>query len=178
MLDHQIARHLKGGRKMTLPELVDAMEVAGTVDLRGMTALPLALRMLGKPRDTRLAAAVATLRAWQASGSRRLDRNKDGTYDDAAAVRIMDAWWPKLISAMFEPVMGKPLLERLEATNEIDNEPNNHGAHLGSAYQTGFYGYVVKDLSACCAGPSRRSTRWHSAGAAGRPRAARPSSAR
>jgi len=42
--------------------------------------------------------------------------------------------------------MGKGLLERLEATNEIDNAPNNHGAHLGSAYQTGFYGYVAKDL--------------------------------
>jgi acyl-homoserine lactone acylase PvdQ len=146
MLDRQIARRLKGGRKMTLPELVDAMEVAGTVDLRGMTALPLALRVLGKPSDPKLAAAVATLRAWQASGSHRIDRNKDGTYDDAAAVRIMDAWWPKLISAMFQPVMGKPLLERLEATNEIDNEPNNNGAHLGSAYQTGFYGYVLKDL--------------------------------
>jgi acyl-homoserine lactone acylase PvdQ len=146
MLDRQIARRLKGGGKMTLPELVDAMEVAGTVDLRGMTALPLALHMLGKPSDPRLARAVATLRGWQASGSHRIDRNKDGTYDDAASVRIMDAWWPKLISAMFQPVMGKALLERLEATNEIDNEPNNHGAHLGSAYQTGFYGYVVKDL--------------------------------
>jgi len=61
-------------------------------------------------------------------------------------VRIMDAWWPRLVEAMFQPVMGKPLLNRLEATYDIDNEPNNHGAHLGSAYQSGFYGYVVKDL--------------------------------
>jgi acyl-homoserine lactone acylase PvdQ len=146
MLDRQIAQRLKGGHKLTLPELVDAMEVAGTVDLRGMTALPLALRVLGKPSDPKLAAAVATLRAWQKSGTHRIDRDKDGTYDNAAAVRIMDAWWPRLIDAMFEPVMGKPLLDRLEATYETDNEPNNHGAHLGSAYQTGFYGYVAKDL--------------------------------
>jgi hypothetical protein len=146
MLDRQIAQRLKGGHKLTLPELVDAMEVAGTVDLRGMTALPLALRVLGKPSDPKLAAAVATLRAWQRSGTHRIDRDKDGSYDSAAAVRIMDAWWPRLIDAMFQPVMGKPLLDRLEATYEIDNEPNNHGAHLGSAYQNGFYGYVVKDL--------------------------------
>jgi acyl-homoserine lactone acylase PvdQ len=146
MLDRQIALRTKNGRKMTLPELVDAMEVAGTVDLRGMTALPLLLRVLGTPSDQKLAAAVKTLRAWAASGTHRIDRNKDGVYDNADAVRIMDAWWPKLIQAMFEPVMGKALLERLEATNEIDNEPNNHGAHLGSAYQTGFYGYVAKDL--------------------------------
>ena len=81
-----------------------------------------------------------------ASGTHRIDRNRDGTYDDADAVRIMDAWWPRLVRAMFEPVMGKDLLDQLEATYQIDNEPNNHGDHLGSAYQEGFYGYVLKDL--------------------------------
>jgi len=146
MLDRQIALRLKGGHKLTLPELVDAMEVAGTVDLRGMIDLPLALRVLGTPKDPALAAAVAKLRAWAASGAHRIDHNRDGAYDDADAVRIMDAWWPRLVGAMFAPVMGKPLLDRLEATHEIDNEPNNHGAHLGSAYQNGFYGYVAKDL--------------------------------
>jgi hypothetical protein len=28
----------------------------------------------------------------------------------------------------------------------LDNAPNNHGDHLGSAYQDGWYGYVSKDL--------------------------------
>jgi hypothetical protein len=28
----------------------------------------------------------------------------------------------------------------------LDNEPNNHGGHLGSAYQSGWYGYAQKDL--------------------------------
>jgi hypothetical protein len=28
----------------------------------------------------------------------------------------------------------------------LDNPPNNHGDHLGSAYQDGWYGYVSKDL--------------------------------
>jgi hypothetical protein len=146
MLDRQLALRLQGGHKLTLPEMVDAMEQAGTTDLRGMTSLPLALRILGTPKDPALAAAVAKLRAWSASGTHRIDRNRDGTYDDADAVRIMDAWWPRLIRAMFEPVMGKQLLDELEATYQIDNEPNNHGDHLGSAYQEGFYGYVLKDL--------------------------------
>jgi hypothetical protein len=126
--------------------MVDAMEQAGTTDLRGMTSLPLALRVLGTPTDPALAAAIAKLKAWSASGAHRIDRNRDGVYDNAAAVRIMDAWWPRLIDAMFAPVMGRRLLATLEATYEIDNEPNNHGAHLGSAYQEGFYGYVYKDL--------------------------------
>jgi acyl-homoserine lactone acylase PvdQ len=146
MLDRQLAQRLKGGHKLTLPEMVDAMEQAGTTDLRGMTSLPLALRILGTPKDPALADAVAKLRAWSASGTHRIDRDRDGAYDNADAVRIMDAWWPRLIRAMFEPVMGKALLDRLEATYQIDNEPNNHGDHLGSAYQEGFYGYVYKDL--------------------------------
>ena len=107
MLDRQLALRLKGGHKLTLPEMVDAMEQAGTTDLRGMTSLPLALRILGTPKDPALAAAVAKLKAWSASGTHRIDRNRDGAYDDAEAVRIMDAWWPRLIRAMFQPVMGK-----------------------------------------------------------------------
>jgi acyl-homoserine lactone acylase PvdQ len=146
MLDRQLAQRLKSGHKLTLPEMVDAMEQAGTTDLRGMTSLPLALRVLGRPKDPALADAVAKLRAWSASGTHRIDRDRDGVYDNADAVRIMDAWWPRLIRAMFEPVMGKQLLDQLEATYQIDNEPNNHGDHLGSAYQEGFYGYVYKDL--------------------------------
>jgi hypothetical protein len=31
---------------------------------------------------------------------------------------------------------------------EQDNSPNGHGAHLGSAYQTGWYHYAQKDLRA------------------------------
>jgi acyl-homoserine lactone acylase PvdQ len=146
MLDRQVRARLRGGRKLTLPRLVDAMEEAGTTDLRGMIPLPLALRVLGTPRDGALRAAVTTLRAWARGGAHRVDRNGDGRYDDAEAVRIMDAWWPRLVRAMFAPRMGKRLLDRLEATYEVDNAPNNHGAHLGSAYQEGFYGYVAKDL--------------------------------
>jgi acyl-homoserine lactone acylase PvdQ len=146
MLDRQLALRLKGGHKLTLPEMVDAMEQAGTTDLRGMTSLPLALRVLGTPKDPALAGAVTKLKAWSASGTHRIDRDRNGAYDDADAVRIMDAWWPRLVDAMFTPVMGRHLLEQLEATYQIDNEPNNHGDHLGSAYQEGFYGYVLKDL--------------------------------
>ncbi|MGZ6707757.1 MAG: penicillin acylase family protein [Solirubrobacteraceae bacterium] len=146
MLDKQIAMRMRHGAKMTLPKLIDAMETAGTVDLRGQEALPLALKVIGQTKDPALRRAVAALKAWAATGAHRIDRNKDGKYDDAQAIEIMDAWWPGLVQAMFRPVMGAPLLKALEQTYELDNTPNNHGDHLGSAYQTGFYGYVVKDL--------------------------------
>ena len=48
--------------------------------------------------------------------------------------------------AQFEPALGKAAFDRLLATTQLDNAPNNHGDHLGSAYQGGWYGYVRKDL--------------------------------
>ncbi|HEU4977404.1 MAG TPA: penicillin acylase family protein [Solirubrobacteraceae bacterium] len=146
MLDHQIRMRLAGGRKMTLPGLIDAMEEAGKTDLRGLEDLPLALRVLGKVRNPALQRAIDTLRAWQKAGAQRFDSNRDGTYDYHDAVRLMDAWWPLLTQAVFQPAMGKPLYDTLKSTYGLDNDPNNAGGHLGSAYQDGFYGYVKKDL--------------------------------
>ena len=48
--------------------------------------------------------------------------------------------------AEFQPKMGKAAVDRLLATTQLDNAPNNHGDHLGSAYQGAWYGYVRKDL--------------------------------
>ncbi|MGI8512816.1 MAG: penicillin acylase family protein, partial [Solirubrobacteraceae bacterium] len=92
-----------------------------------------------------LAGAIATLTAWNRSGAHRRDRDNSGTYEDAEAVRIMDAWWPRLVKAFFEPTMG-PALYPAAIGEEIDNAPNNHGDHLGSAYQDGAYSVVQKDL--------------------------------
>ena len=58
----------------------------------------------------------------------------------------MDAWWPLWVRAEFQPKMGKAAVDRLLATTQLDNAPNNHGDHLGSAYQGAWYGYVRKDL--------------------------------
>ena len=58
----------------------------------------------------------------------------------------MDAWWPRWVRRQFEPVLGATALAKLRSVVEFDNEPNNHGDHLGSAYQGGWYGYVRKDL--------------------------------
>ncbi|HEY6759836.1 MAG TPA: penicillin acylase family protein [Baekduia sp.] len=144
MLDRQLDQRLAGGQKLDLPGLVDAMEEAGTTDLRGQEDLPLALKIIGNPTDPDLAAAVATLKAWVDDGTHRRDRDGDGVYDSADAVRIMDAWWPRWLTAEFEPTLGTTIFDTLP--HEQDNAPNNHGDHLGSAYQEGWYGYVKKDL--------------------------------
>jgi hypothetical protein len=126
--------------------MVAAMEDAATVDLRGAAALPFALRVIGRPRDAALRDAVAKLRAWSVAGAHRLDGDRDGEYEFSAAIRIFDAWWPRWLHAEFEPVLGKELFAAIEHVNELANTPNNHGDHVGSAWQDGWFGYALKDL--------------------------------
>ena len=151
LLDANINSYLSGGRKMTLVDLINAMGNAGTQDLRGIEVLPYALKIIGHPADPALAQAVDELGAWLASGAHRINREHPGAsgdYDQADAVRIMDAWWPLLIEAEFEPVLGSALLGDIEADFPINDEPGHgtSGSHLGSAFDVGFYGIVQKDL--------------------------------
>ena len=62
----------------------------------------------------------------------------------------MDAWWPKLVEAEFEPGLGDSLYGALTAALAIDESPaashGPSGAHSGSAFQYGWWGFVDKDL--------------------------------
>jgi hypothetical protein len=122
------------------------MGEAATTDLRAERVLPLALRVIGRPEDPKLADAVAKLRAWVADGSHRRDRDGDGRYEHADAIRILDAFWPRWMRAQFEPSLGAPLYAQLLGAHGLDNTPNGDGDHVGSAFQTGWYGYAHKDL--------------------------------
>jgi acyl-homoserine lactone acylase PvdQ len=147
MLQNELKARLKKG-KVALPQVIDAMAGAATTDFRGVYVLPWALKVLGKQKDPTITGAIKTLKAWVKTGAHRIDRNKDGVYDDAAAIRIMDAWWPLWVQNEFQPTLGKAaynsVVGRLE--NGIDDTPNGHGAHHGSAYQGAIYGQVQKDL--------------------------------
>src|SRR3954451_8355167 len=166
-LSDRIKRDIKGKRKMTLVRLINDMEDAGTVDLRATKVLPYLLRVVGHPKNRQLAHAASVLGAWVKSGGHRIDRNHDGRYENAEAIKIMDAWWPHLIDYQFKPAWGKPLYNRLRAFLAPDNDPNGDGAHLGSAYDGGWYHYVQQDLRSVLGkrrlkrlrGPPKRGTR-------------------
>jgi acyl-homoserine lactone acylase PvdQ len=145
-LADRIERGIRGKRKMSLVDLINAMEDAGTVDLRADKALPLALRAIGTPADPAVRDAVAKLRAWVRAGAHRRDLDNNGTYEHSEAIRILDAWWPLWIAAEFGNQLGKNLYTGVQSMLPLDNAPNNHGDHLGSAYQDGWYGYASKDL--------------------------------
>jgi hypothetical protein len=152
-LDDRIGARIAGAEAMNLPELVDAMEDAGTVDLRGDKVLPYALQLLGEESDPVVAGALDGLRAWVADGAHRRDKDRSGTYEHSEAIKIMDAWWPRWMRAQFEPVLGPALYDSLAQEGsgdggmvDLDDEPNANGSHRGSAYIAGWYGYAEKDL--------------------------------
>jgi len=153
-LNEGVEAGIAGGKTMTRAELVDAMEDAATVDLRGSQVLPAALRVvktnLNKAKGGKeLKEAIKTLKQWNKSGAHRLDSDRNGVYEDTKAVRIMDAWWPRLVAAQFEPELGTDLYAQIQTMMGLDNTP---GAN-GSAYQSGWYGYVDKDLRSVLGDP-------------------------
>ena len=95
---------------------------------------------------------------WPAAriGSTGSSPARSGNYDQSDAIRIMDAWWPLLVQAEFGPVLGSsaagPGRERLPDQRRARPRRTRHGtpstAHLGSAFDVGFYGIVQKDLRA------------------------------
>lgn len=142
-LDSRIAPAIARGEKFTRAKLTSAMADAATVDLRGEQVLPLLLRVLGQVSDPALAPAVGQLTAWQQAGShRRAPGPGVNRYDHSDAIRIMDAWWPRLVQAEFGPGLGPQLGTALGTVLPLHDPPG----HRGSAFQSGWYGYVHKDL--------------------------------
>src|SRR3954447_22669830 len=146
LLDEKLVPQIDGGKKTTLAGVANAMEDAGTVDMRAEFVLPLALKLLGNQSDPAVAGAIDELKAWRADGAHRIDRDRNGQYEHSDAIRIMDAWWPLWLHAEFEPALGSNLFGKIQAILSLDNPPNNGGDHLGSAYQDGWWGYASKDL--------------------------------
>jgi acyl-homoserine lactone acylase PvdQ len=150
-LDRRIESGIRGPHKMSLPELARAMEEAGTVDMRARELLPYLLEVIRtRPiAQPAVRTAVAKLRAWLADGAHRIDRNKDGTYEHTRAIQIMDSWFPQLLEAEFRPTLGQKLFDTIRSVISFDDAPggvHNGTAHVGSAYDGGWYHYVHKDL--------------------------------
>jgi acyl-homoserine lactone acylase PvdQ len=150
-LEDRIKSRIAGGKKVTRPQLVEAMIDGGTVDIRAAYLLPSVLAVLGTPTDANDAAAVAALKAWVAAGSHRVDRARTGAYPHQAAVALLDGWWDpsgagvagtaSLPRDVLRPTLGQ-LVDVLP--QGIDDHPRQG---IGSSFNgIAWYGYVSKDL--------------------------------
>lgn len=151
LLDKPIKAALAAGRTFDRAGLVSVVESAGTTDLRGAEVLDELLRVIDTATvtDPAQAAAVAELRAWRERGVHRVETAEGSkVYQDAEAIRVLDAWWPLLVTAEFQAPLGDDLYRALASTLPIDESPSAGQAHKGSSFQTGWWGYVDKDLRA------------------------------
>ena len=123
-----------------LASVTGAMNAAATQDLRSVVLTPSLDRLLtGTPAPSaRAAQSLALLRAWQAGGSSRLDRELDGVIDAGPGPAIMDAAYPRLLDAVMGPALG-PQLDELKTFVGADATP-------GTQFTGGGFWYLDKDL--------------------------------
>ncbi len=141
---------IAGGKKMGIEQLVSAMDEAGTQDIRIVELWPILRQVLGTPSSPQLQEAIAKLESWYAAGGHRRDLtntsiSSPGTYEHNEAITIMDAWWPKLLHAEFEPPLGESAFNELQGMLRL-GPPNPGSEPEAPDFDEGWYGYVSKDL--------------------------------
>ncbi|GAB2762906.1 penicillin acylase family protein [Amycolatopsis magusensis] len=159
LLDRRVRALIDSGTKVTRVNLTQAMAEAGLADLRAEKVLPQLLRVIESAAvtDPAAAAALTKLKDWQSRGALRAETSPGSkAYADAEAIKIMDAWWPLLVRAQFEPGLGTPAFTAMTGVLKINESPSGWQnevpgkhvgqGHQGSAYQSGWWGYVHKDL--------------------------------
>ncbi len=151
-----IEADLAGGHKMGAEQLVSAMDEAATQDIRMVELWPVIRQVLGTPADPALAQAVAKLESWYEAGGHRRDLSNPsisspGTYEHNEAVTIMDAWWPKLVRAVFEPALGQEAFAKAVGMLEL-GRPNVGEEPEAPDFADGWYGQLSKDLRDVLAG--------------------------
>jgi len=139
LLNDLMKRHKRSEGKFSLVDLVNIMGDAGTTDLRGTRVLPFMLKAVGRPSDERLVRAVKLLKEWIRSGAHRRDKDADGSYEHSPAVALIDEWWEPALDAIFKPVLG-------DAYGALPTKHHDAPRAQGSAFQSGLYSHVNKDL--------------------------------
>ncbi|MET8634184.1 penicillin acylase family protein [Streptomyces sp. NPDC004680] len=159
LLEDRVKKLVAAGG-VTRSSLVKAMADAALADLRAEDVLPDLLKVVNSSTvtDPTTAAAVGKLSAWVSAGARRTETSAGSKkYADADAIRILDAWWPLLVKAEFEPGLGSDLYTAFTANLPVDESPSAAhgptGSHAGSSFQYGWWSYVDKDIRAVLGEP-------------------------
>ncbi|WP_369245459.1 penicillin acylase family protein [Streptomyces sp. R41] len=154
LLEDRVKKLVAAGG-VTRSALVKAMADAALADLRAEDVLPDLLKVINSSTvtDSTAAAAVGKLSAWVTAGAKRTETSSGShTYANADAIRILDAWWPLLVKAEFQPGLGSDLYTAFGNNLPIDESPSAAhgptGSHAGSSFQYGWWSYVDKDIRA------------------------------
>jgi acyl-homoserine lactone acylase PvdQ len=156
-LKDQLAAH---GGTVTRANVVQAMATAASQDLDGLTVLPQLLAYVnGRNEPAGVSAMLTELQSWLDNGAHRLKaQHSDTQYQHAAAIAIMDELVPDLAEAIYNPLLADGGIGGQGSTGgavtpgytilpmQFVNTPNSGDAHLGSAYDGGWEGYLETTL--------------------------------
>ncbi|HVT22185.1 MAG TPA: penicillin acylase family protein [Mycobacteriales bacterium] len=106
-------RAIRSDHKLSLADLVGIAGNASTQDLRALKVLPTMLRVLGNVHGHRERRLVADLRGWLDSGVHRRATHGRSYDDHSAAVLTFDAWWNQVVHRIYDPVIGRSLVEQI-----------------------------------------------------------------
>jgi len=117
-----------------------------TSDLRGMAVWPWLHDVLGSGgSNSQLHQLITLLNSWAQTGAQRRSTSSNGVIDDSPAVLLMDTWWPLLVRAEFQPAVGQPLMDFINANfNSIVPDGLRDGT--GNGFFEGWEMDVQKDL--------------------------------
>jgi acyl-homoserine lactone acylase PvdQ len=146
MIERRIRDDIAGGKKMAIERLITAMDEPATTDVRMFALWPILKPVLGTPSDPQLRDAIAKLDAWYADGGHRRDLDKDGVDEHNDAIRIMDAWWPKLLQSEFGSALGGDAFSKLRSMIGFGAPNPGTPASDYPSFSVGWYGFVSKDL--------------------------------
>jgi acyl-homoserine lactone acylase PvdQ len=116
-----------------------------TADLRGMAVWPWLRRVIGSSGGPQVQQLVSLLNAWAAGGSQRRALAGSSDVEYGPAVLLMDTWWPLLVKAEFQPVVGPSLIGFInQQFNSI--QPDGIRDGTGNGFFEGWEMDVQKDL--------------------------------
>jgi len=136
LIEDRVKAGIARGHRMTIAQLVQAMDEPATEDIRAVKLWPILSRALGHRGNGAVRGAVGQFGAWIAAGGHRRDLTRSGHDQFTPAIELMDAWWPKLLAAEFQPMLGP------DGMNAVENMVG----FGGTDFAEGWYGYVSKDL--------------------------------
>lgn len=138
------AKALAMERRLSIADVVRIHTLAGITDGRALLFYPIVRRLLPADvvADAELAAVLQSADAWVAGGALRQDADNDGYLEYAQAIAVLDAWWPLLIRAIAEPVLGTAVIEGSGGrTNNLP--PLDIGPDFGSS---AWFSFLARDL--------------------------------
>ena len=150
-LEDRIRRGIRGRRKLNLAGLTQAMQLGATTDLRGWELYRWLRRVTGKGNSPETREAIGLLDAWVREGSHRRDVDGDNAIEHAAAIAVMDDWWPLIAQGVFQPVLGKTVFDAIRDVHAFGSPPPDDGSAFGS----GWWSEVHTDLRSLVGAPVR-----------------------